>query len=205
MNGTWRSMVANEFPTAANTTWLKGIVDIAHGSGIEVGAYQLLLNARSATAPNQASPPDATALPNRGYDTMDPTTRLPDHKGGPQCKGGPGCSALCGATEFYDRMEASMHAWWRATGVSTVAQDGAESNTACANESHAHHHGLNDSIWAQYKAVRRTFNTYLTTPMRDREGRLREASVGGAASATGPAAVPTVGFVTGMPGSIVKW
>ena len=40
-------MVANEFPTAANTTWLKAIVDIAHESGIEVGAYQLLLNARS--------------------------------------------------------------------------------------------------------------------------------------------------------------
>ena len=35
------------------------------------------------------------------------------------------------------------------------------SNSACANESHAHHHGLNDSIWQQYKAVRRTFNTCL--------------------------------------------
>ena len=57
---------------------------------------------------------------------------------------------MCGATEFFDEMEASMHAWWRATGVSVVSQDGAESSTPCANVSHKHHHGLNDSIWAQY-------------------------------------------------------
>jgi len=57
---------------------------------------------------------------------MDPTTGKPDHRRDAHCKGGSGCSALCGATEFYSKMEASMHAWWRATGVSTVAQDGAE-------------------------------------------------------------------------------
>jgi hypothetical protein len=43
---------------------------------------------------------------------MDPATKKPDHNGGKsQCQGGPGCSALCGATDFYDRMEESMHAW----------------------------------------------------------------------------------------------
>eukprot|EP01046_Picozoa_sp_COSAG06_P103629 COSAG06_NODE_49806_length_323_cov_0.602679_1_plen_64_part_10 len=41
------------------------------------------------------------------------------------------------------------------TAVGAVSQDGAESGTPCANESHAHHHGLNDSIWEQYK-VRKT-------------------------------------------------
>ena len=101
----------------------QAIVDVAHGYGIEVGAYQLLLNARSATALNQAAPSDAASLPNSGYDCMDPSTKKPDHNGGkPQCQGGSGCSALCGATDFYDRMEQSMHAWWRATGVSTVSQ-----------------------------------------------------------------------------------
>jgi hypothetical protein len=213
MNGTWRSMVGNEFPTEANTTWMKSMVDIAHKGGVEVGAYQLLLNARSATAHNQAAPHDAASLPNAGYDCMDPETKLPDHKHGKaNCKGGSGCSAMCGATEFYDKMEASMHAWWKATGVSVVAQDGAESGTPCANESHTHHHGLNDSIWQQYKAVRRTFNTYLTTPMRDREGRLRQPSVGGRAmmgrrapnTSEVASPVPTVGFIAGMPGSVME-
>ena len=87
-----------------------------------------------------------------------------------------------------------------AKGVSVVAQDGAGSNTPCANESHAHHHRLNDSIWQQYQAVRRTFNTYLTTPMRDHHGqdgggnRLRPPSVGGAQGMLQDGSpVPTVG------------
>ena len=115
---------------------------------MEVGTYQLLLNARSATALNQAAPGDAASLPNAGYDCMDPTTRLTCHKyGQTSCNGGPGCCAMCGATEFYDEMEDTMHAWWRATGVTAVDQDGAETATPCANESHANHHGLNDSVY----------------------------------------------------------
>ena len=98
-----------------------------------------------------------------------------------------------------------MHAWWRATGVSVVAQDGAESNSPCANRSHAHHHGLNDSIWQQYKAVRRTFNKYLTTPMHDHKtGQLRPPSTGGIDAKNGKYQVPTVGFVSGMPGSVME-
>lgn len=125
MNGTWRSMVANEFPTAANTTWMKNIVDTAHADGIEVGAYQLLRNARSASALNQAAPANSASLPMSGFDCMDPATGLPDHNNGNvNCKGGSGCSALCSATQFYDDMEASMLQWWRETGVSAVDQDG---------------------------------------------------------------------------------
>lgn len=130
MNNTWRSLVANEFPSAANTSWMKAIVDFAHAGGVEVGAYQLLLNARSATAPNQCAPSDAASLPNVGYDCQDPATRLPDHKGGREkCKGGPGCSALCGATAFYDKMEASMHAWWRATVSHPIPPSNPQSTT----------------------------------------------------------------------------
>ena len=73
-------MVGNEFPTPANTSWMRRIVDHAHARGIEVGAYQLLLNARSAAAPDQAAPDDASTSPMAGYDCMDPQTRLPDHK-----------------------------------------------------------------------------------------------------------------------------
>ena len=158
-----------------------------------MGAYQLLLNARSATALNQCAPGDAATLPNAGFDTMDPATMSTCHNhGNARCKGGrvngqvhqqpsggsflrfagfaahaelphgagrrcgkasvvelaathdthdvfffipigrSGCCAMCGATEFYDEMEASMHAWWRATGVSVVSQDGAESSTYAA-------------------------------------------------------------------------
>ena len=67
MNGTWRSTVGNEFQSAANITWFKQIVDLAHRGRLEIGAYQLLLNARSATALNQAAPQDAATLPNAGY------------------------------------------------------------------------------------------------------------------------------------------
>lgn len=50
---TWRSMIANEFQSAANISFMQSIVELAHASGVEVGAYELLLNARSATALNQ--------------------------------------------------------------------------------------------------------------------------------------------------------
>lgn len=72
INGTWRSMIANEFPSTTNTSWFKRIVTFAHAVGIEMGTYQLLLNARSATAINQCAPADAVDLPGAGYDTMDP-------------------------------------------------------------------------------------------------------------------------------------
>ena len=191
MNNTWRSMVANEFTTAANRTWLKGIVNMAHAAGIEVGTYQLLLNARSATAFNQAAPADAPKLPRRGYDCLAPDTLTTCNNKGAPC-------ALCGATEFYDQMEASMLAWWHATGVSVVDQDGSESSTPCANESHLHHHGLNDSIWEQYRAVRRTYHEYLLAPSVKRvEGSALSARVAAGV-------VPPVGFIAGMPGSVIE-
>ena len=59
MNTTWRSFVGNEFATRANTTWLRSIVDTANAGGVEVGSYQLLLDARSATALNMCAPPTA--------------------------------------------------------------------------------------------------------------------------------------------------
>jgi hypothetical protein len=197
MNGTWRAFVGNEFASAANVSWLRATVGVAHAAGIEVGTYQLLLNARSATALNQAAPPDAATLPNRGFDCMDPGTRLTCHNHGRAgCAGGPGCCAMCGATDFYSGLEASVLAWWRATGVSATNQDGAESATPCANESHAHHHGLNDSLWTQYQAVRRTFHGYLTAPAA--------AYAANATAANATAVPPPVGFIVGMPGSVFE-
>ena len=32
----------------------------------------------------------------------------------------------------------------------------------CANESHAHHHGLDDSIWEQWRRVHDTFRSYMS-------------------------------------------
>ena len=61
--------------------------------------------------------------------------------------------------------------------MSVVEQDGAEVASACANESHAGHHGLNDSMWMQYQSVRRTYHAYLARP----GGKL--------------------GYIIGMPGS----
>ena len=123
MNNTWRSQVGSEFMTAANKTWFKSLVDVARAGGVEMGAYQLILNARSATAFNQAAPSSAAVVAaslNKGYDCLIPTEGLDTissssagnastcHVNGAHC-------ALCGATVFYDQMDASMQEWWNVT------------------------------------------------------------------------------------------
>lgn len=193
MNYTWRSFIGNEFVSQANVSWFRQLVERAHNAtvypALEMGAYQLLLNARSASARDQCAPSDAATLPMSGYDTMDPTLLLPCHNNArADCRGGSACCAMCGATEFYDEMKSSMLDWWRAVGATLVDQDGAESATPCANASHANHHGLNDSLWVQYQSVRSTFHDYLSAPAsyEEKEG------------------VPRVGFVGGMPGSFLE-
>lgn len=151
MNATWRSEVGSEFQSAANTSWLRNITSYAqgkHGSahatllitpimrtvhytagrGVEVGVYELLINARSSTAFDQCAPNNAGSLPNSGYDCMDPTTRRTcTNNDQASCTGGPGCCSMCGASEFYDSMEQSVLDFWAATGITGVEQDGAES------------------------------------------------------------------------------
>jgi hypothetical protein len=166
MNATWRSQVGVEFQPPANVTWFKALVDRARGAGLELGAYQLLRNARSATAINQCAPGNAFLLPGDGFDDQDlPAplgTGLACHNGGnARCVGGPGCCSLCAGNEWYDAMEASVFAFWDGTGMTVTEQDGAESNSPCANASHVHHHGLNDSVWVKWGAVHRTFRGYL--------------------------------------------
>jgi hypothetical protein len=68
MNSSWRSMIGPEFNSQANLSWFSGLVARAHNTSskqhsVEMGVYQLLLNARSASALNQAAPADAIALP----------------------------------------------------------------------------------------------------------------------------------------------
>jgi len=62
---------------------------------------------------------------------------------------------------FYDELEASVFNFWDATGMTVTEQDGAESNSPCANASHEHHHGLNDSLWVKWVRVHDTFKGYL--------------------------------------------
>jgi hypothetical protein len=166
MNATWRSQVGVEFQGGANVTWFAALVARARAAGMEMGAYQLLRNARSATAINQCAPADATQLPNVWFDDQDLPpplgTGLPCHNGGAAaCRGGPGCCSLCAATEWYDALEASVLSFWDATGMTVTEQDGAESNSLCANASHAHHHGLNDSVWVKWNRVHDTFRAYM--------------------------------------------
>jgi len=167
MNNTWRSQVGVEFQSASNTSWFAGMVALAKGLGMELGAYDLLRNARSATAPNQCAPEDAATLPLHWFDDQDLPpplgTGLTCHNGGDaSCRGGPGCCSLCAASEFYDALEASIFQFWEGTGMSITEQDGAESASPCANASHAHHHGLNDSVWVKWQRVHGTFKGYLS-------------------------------------------
>ena len=81
-----------------------------------------------------------------------------------------------------------MLRWWNETGVSAVAQDGALGPRACANVSHDHH-GLNDSIWAQFRAVQRTYHAYLRAPSHQRNR---------------PANLPSLGYIMGNPGLIME-
>lgn len=166
MNGTWRSQIGVEFQSPANVSWFKALVDAGKALGLELGAYQLLRNARSATAVNECAPDDAASLPNAGFDDMDLLppmgTGLPCHNGGAAaCRGGPGCCSTCAATEWFDAMTASVLKFWEETGMTVTEQDGAESDSPCANASHAHHHGLNDSVWRKWEAVHAVFRAYL--------------------------------------------
>ena len=90
-----------------------------------------------------------------------------------------------------------------AKGVTTADPDGAESGTPCSNASHAHHNGLNDTDWEQYKAMRKTTHWQLASPA------LRQnAGVGSDSSNTSTSesitSMPTCGFIAGMPGSFLE-
>ena len=113
MNATWRSQVGVEFQSAQNISWFAALVGHARALGLKMGAYELLRNARSATAPNRCAPDNAAALPLRWHDViglLPPLgTGLPCHNGGSAAfRGGPGCCSLCSATDFYDSMEANI-------------------------------------------------------------------------------------------------
>jgi len=185
MNQSWRSMIGPEFQTEANTTWFTELVARAHNTSggkhsVEVGVYQLLLNARSASALNQAAPSNAFELANHYYDAMDPALSLPDHNGGKAaCTGGPSCASLCAGTSFYQTMKATMLSFWRTTKLSAVDQDGSR-YVPCSNASHAHHHGLNDSMRVQFDEIKTLFHAYLDIP----------------SSFPADAGVPKVAFVT---------
>ena len=74
--------------------------------------------------------------------------------------GGPSCNSLCAGTEFFQEMTRSMLAFWRATGLSVVDQDGSR-YMPCAHKSHAHHHGNSDSMRVQFEEVKKLFREYL--------------------------------------------
>ena len=58
-------------------------------------------------------------------------------------------------------MSTSVLDFWDATGLTAVDQDGAETfGPVCANESHVHHHGLNDSLWVNYQRTMSLFRSY---------------------------------------------
>eukprot|EP00041_Stephanoeca_diplocostata_P008162 m.118197 g.118197 ORF g.118197 m.118197 type:complete len:483 (-) comp17200_c0_seq1:723-2171(-) len=170
MNHTWRSEVGIEFQSKANMSWFKELVTHAAQGGtggaggrVEMGVYQLVKNARSATASNQAAPANA-GLPGytSGYDDMDPVTMQTCHKNHEAtCRGGSGCCSLCSANAYFDAMRASMLEFWDTTGMTVIDQDGAEIGESCANVSHVHHHGLNDSIVMQWRAMEDTFREYM--------------------------------------------
>ena len=166
MNNTWRSQIGVEFQSTENITWFKSLVDQAKALNIEMGVYQLLRNARSATGINECAPDNAVFLPNVGYDDMDLLppygTGLPCHNGGNAlCSGGPGCCSTCSASEWFDEMVSTLFNFWDSTGITITEQDGAESDSPCANVSHIHHHGLNDSVWVKWNVAHTVFRGYL--------------------------------------------
>jgi hypothetical protein len=186
MNQSWRSMIGPEFNSQANLTWFANLVARAHNTSggqhaVEVGVYQLLLNARSASALNQVAPGNAFDLADHWFDAMDSKTGLPDHNGGKgTCNGGPSCSSLCAGTTFYQQMKATMLDFWRTVQLSVIDQDGSR-YMGCANSSHAHHNGANDSMRVQFDEIKSLFHTYLAIP-----GEFAPDVVG----------VPKVAFVT---------
>lgn len=118
-----------EDDSEANIRKFKSYVDYARSKGIEMGCYSLLASRSIADS----------------IDVIDPKTGKP---GGAKFGSSPCVSSDWGHTYL-----AKIKNFFERTGMKCFEHDGSYPGDLCASTTHAHHKGLNDSQWTQFKTL----------------------------------------------------
>jgi len=118
---------------------VKADVDYAHSKGIQIGGYTL-------TASRGVDPKDRVLAD----DVVNPKTGV---KGA--VFGQSPCLASAWSDGYYHRL---LH-FIEATGIDVLEDDGSYPGDLCASTEHAHHRGLNDSQWNQWRTITGFYQT----------------------------------------------
>lgn len=129
-----------------NVKSMKAVCDYAKGKGIRVGAYQLVI---------------ASVGRGADVDCIDPVSHRPGSMFG---------QSVCAASKWGDMYYENLWKMFDLTGMGAFKPDGPYHGDPCASTEHAHHKGLEDSQWAQWKwmcsvlAEGQRRDLYLTIP-----------------------------------------
>lgn len=113
----------------ANTAKFRELVDYARSKGIEMGCYSLL----------------ASRWISDEVDVINPET---GHRGGMTFGSSP-CLCSDWGYEYFDK----IRTFFERTGMRCFEHDGSYPGDVCASTSHAHHKGLADSQWNQFRKI----------------------------------------------------
>lgn len=129
-----------------NIASMKPICDYAKTKDIRVGAYQLAI---------------ASVGWGADIDCVDPVSKTPGSMFG---------QSVCAASKWADMYYDNMWEVIEKTGMGAYKPDGPYHGDPCASTTHAHHKGLDDSQWAQWKWMCKVLaegqrrSLYLTIP-----------------------------------------
>ena len=112
-----------------NIARYKELVDYAHSRGIEMGCYSLL----------------ASRWISDEVDVINPAT---GHRGGMRFGSAP-CLCSEWGYDYFHRLQTFMER----TGMTCLEHDGSYPGDVCASTTHAHHRGLADSQWKQFRKI----------------------------------------------------
>lgn len=118
-----------EDTSAQNIAKWKSMVDYASGKGIEMGCYSLL----------------SSRWISDSVDVINPAT---GKRGGARFGSAP-CLASDWGYGYFDK----IRTFFERTGMRCFEHDGSYPGDVCASTTHAHHKGLNDSQWNQFRKI----------------------------------------------------
>lgn len=122
----WPGIAHDRLDTAYVALW-KEIASFAREKGIVMGGYELQVASRGR---------------GKEVDCIDPETLQPGSLFG---------QSVCIASSWKDTYYPAMWKFFDLTGLMTFNMDGPYHGDVCASTTHAHHRGLNDSQWEQWK------------------------------------------------------
>ena len=130
-----------------NVKSMKTVCDYAKTKGIRVGAYQLVIGSQGGWGAD--------------VNCIDPVSGKPGSAFG---------QSVCAASKWADMYYENMWKMFDQTGMGAFKPDGPYHGDPCASKEHAHHKGLEDSQWAQWKWMCKVLaegqrrDLYLTIP-----------------------------------------